>query len=43
MNFASDPVACTCRYRNSATSLSVVLFAREDVEGFGGKEARKSP
>ena len=43
MNFASDPVACAWRYLNSATSLSVVLFASEEVEGLGGSDARKSP
>ena len=43
MNFANDPTAWPWRYRNSATSLSVVLFARDDVDGFGGREARKSP
>ena len=30
-------------YLNSATSLSVVLSASEEVEGLGGSEARKSP
>ena len=43
MNLDIDDVAWPCRYRNSATSLSVVLSASADVEGLGGKEARKSP
>ena len=43
MNLAREPVAWAWRYRNSATSLSVVLLAREEVEGLGGREARKSP
>lgn len=43
MNLAVDPVAWACRYRNSATSFSVVFAAREEVEGFGGRAARKSP
>ena len=43
MNFAIEPVAWAWRYRNSATSLSVVLLARDEVEGFGGRDARKSP
>lgn len=38
-----DPVAWASRYRNSATSLSVILPASAEVEGFGGREARKSP
>lgn len=43
MNFDKVPVAFAWRYRNSATSLSVALLARADVEGFGGRLARKSP
>lgn len=43
MNFASDPVAWPWRYRNSATSLSVVLLASAEVDGLGGRDARKSP
>jgi len=43
MNFASDPTALARTYRNSEINLSVVLAARVDVEGFGGREARKSP
>jgi len=43
MNLESEPVALAWRYRNSATSLSVVFAARADVEGLGGSEERKSP
>ncbi len=43
MNFAKEPAAFARRYRNSAINLSVVLAAREDVEGLGGSVARKSP
>ena len=43
MNFASVPVACAWRYLNSATSFSVVLLASADVDGLGGRAARKSP
>lgn len=43
MNFAKDPTAFALKYRNSAINLSVALAAREEVDGFGGREARKSP
>lgn len=43
MNFDNDPVAWPCRYLKSATSFSVVLVARADVEGFGGKDESVSP
>jgi hypothetical protein len=43
MNFARDPTAFDRTYRNSEMSLSVVFAARVEVEGFGGREARKSP
>ena len=43
MNLVSDPVHCPCRYLKSNTSFSVVLFARAEVDGFGGRLERASP
>ncbi len=43
MNLAREPTAFARRYRNSEINLSVVLAARSDVDGFGGRDARKSP
>jgi hypothetical protein len=43
MKVAREPVALARTYRNSEMSLSVVFAARADVDGFGGRDARKSP
>lgn len=43
MNLARDPTAFARRYRNSDINLSVVFAASVEVEGFGGRDARKSP
>jgi hypothetical protein len=43
MNFVSDPVHCACKYLKSETSFSVVLSAKAEVDGFGGRLDRASP
>lgn len=40
MNFDKEPTELAWMYLNSDTSLSSVLSASDEVEGFGGSEAR---
>ena len=43
MNLVSEPVHCPCKYLKSDTSFSVVLFAKDEVEGLGGNVESASP